>query len=80
MLRNIPEEKLGHMPYKKFNDCPNLAESFLYPSKAAGMMGSKAKIAPSTARREVVYYCTVIILGSESQSYLAICGNKSVVG
>ena len=44
------------------------------------MMRFKAKIAPSTARREVVYYCTVVGLNSESQSYLAIWSNKSVVG
>ena len=43
-------------------------------------MRFKAKIAPSAARREEVYYCTVVVLSSEAQSYLAVWSNKSVVG
>ena len=43
-------------------------------------MSFKAKIAPSAARREEVYYCTVVVLSSEAQSYLAVWSNKSVVG
>ena len=44
------------------------------------MMRFKAKIAPGTARREVIYYCTVVIHNSESQSNLAIRSDKGVVG
>jgi len=68
------------MPYEEFNECPNLAEGIRYPLNAAGVMRFKAKIAPSAARREVLHYCTVVVLSSEAQSYLAIWSNKSVVG
>ena len=68
------------MPYEEFNECPNLAESILYPLDAAGIMRFKAKITPSAARREVLHYCTVVVRSSEAQSYLAIWSNKGVVG
>jgi hypothetical protein len=38
MLWNIPDEKPGHIPYEKFNECCKLAESFLYPFNAAAFM------------------------------------------
>jgi len=68
------------MPYEKFDECYHLAESVLYPFNAAGIVRFEAKIAPGAARREVVYYCTVFVLCSEAQSYLAIWSNKGVVG
>ena len=68
------------MPDEKFDEFPNLVEGSLDPFNAAGIVRFEAKIAPSAARREVLYYCTMAVLCSEAQSYLAVWSNKSVVG
>jgi hypothetical protein len=43
MLWHIPDKKLGHIPFENFNECCNLAGSFLYLFNAAVVMRQHGK-------------------------------------